>query len=69
MWNKKEMAPRLRIQSIREERALTREQLARRMRTSRRWIWRIETGATKLLVDDLPRFARALSVEIAELVA
>ncbi len=58
-----------RILSVREERGLSREQVAKKLGATRRWVWRIETGATKLLADDLPRFARALGVEVAELVA
>lgn len=44
-------------------------ELAKKMKRPGRWIWRIETGATKLRVDDLPLFARALSCDVAELVA
>ncbi len=58
-----------RIQAIREKQDLSREELAKRLGESRLWIWRIETGETKLLVEDLKRFAKALDVDVAELVA
>ena len=57
-----------RIQAIREEKEMSRECLANKLETTRLQIWRIETGKTKLLADDLPRFARALGVDVAELV-
>jgi len=56
-----------RIRVIREKRDLTREQLAKKLRTNRLRIWRIETGSTRLEADDVPRFARALGVKPAEL--
>ncbi len=58
-----------RIRKTREAKGLTREQLGKALKRERRWVWRIETGATKLRVEDLPRFARALGVEVTELVA
>ncbi len=58
-----------RIQTIREGKGLSREQLATLLGESRLWMWRIETGKTKLLAEDLPRVARALNVDIEELVA
>ncbi len=58
-----------RIQAIREGKGLSREQLAKLLNESRLWVWRIETGKTKLLAEDLPRVALALEVEVEELVA
>jgi transcriptional regulator with XRE-family HTH domain len=58
-----------RIRETRESKGISREQLAKKLKRERRWVWRIETGATKLRAEDLPRFARALGVEVAELVA
>lgn len=58
-----------RIQAIREARDLSRIELAKKLRTNRLRIWRIETGETSLEADEVPRFARALGVDVAELFA
>jgi len=63
------MKPPHRIQEVRERQNLTRSALAKKLRITRLQIWRIETGAVKLTVDELPRFARALGVEPSELLA
>jgi transcriptional regulator with XRE-family HTH domain len=61
--------PGHRIQARRERIGLSRAALARKLKTSRVRIWRIETGKTPIRVDDLREFARALQVDISELVA
>ncbi len=58
-----------RIQTLREGRGWSREELGKRLKKSRLWVWRIETGETKLLAEDLPRFARVFDVGVEELVA
>jgi transcriptional regulator with XRE-family HTH domain len=63
------MSARVRIREARERLGLSGPELSKRLGRERRFVWRIETGATKLRVEDLPRFARALGVEVTELVA
>ncbi|HWU90532.1 MAG TPA: helix-turn-helix transcriptional regulator [Kofleriaceae bacterium] len=57
------------IQSAREGKDLTREQLAQRLNTTRVRVWRVETGKIGLDVSELPRWAEALGVTAAELLA
>lgn len=58
-----------RIQACREALGLSRADLAKRLKTTRLRVWRIETGKTELPSSELPAFARALTVDVAELVA
>jgi transcriptional regulator with XRE-family HTH domain len=62
-------SPGERIQALREESGLSRADLAKKLKASRLWVWRIESGETRLLVEDLPRFARALGVDVKALLA
>lgn len=55
------------IMKLREARGLSRSQLAKLVRSKRLYVWRIETGVTRLLADELPAFARALDVPIDQL--
>ncbi len=63
------MEIRERIAEIRDEKGISRTQLAERLKRTRREVWRIETGRIQLLAEDLPVYARALRVSLVELVA
>jgi transcriptional regulator with XRE-family HTH domain len=56
-----------RMRLIREARNLSRDEVARRLKTTRMRIWRLEKGDTKILADDVPRIARALRTSILAL--
>lgn len=58
-----------RIQARRKELGWSRAKLAERLHTTRMSVWRIEVGKTQIASDDLPKFARALKTNVAELVA
>ena len=58
-----------RLREMRQARGLTLEQLAELVDMTYQTVQRYETGARKLRVDDLPRFAEALDCEPADLVA
>lgn len=58
-----------RIQARRLELGLSRATLAKRLKTTRMTVWRIENGKTQVPSDELPRFARALKLQVSELVA
>jgi transcriptional regulator with XRE-family HTH domain len=58
-----------RIESRREGLGLSRSALAKKLKTTRIRVWRIETGKTKLSLEDAPRWARALRMEVTELLA
>lgn len=58
-----------RIQAVREARGMSRAQLAKKLRTSRVRVWRLETGITPIHADYLPKVAKALDSTVAELVA
>ncbi len=59
----------IRIQERREALGLTRDDLAKRLKTSRLKVWRIETGRTRVTADHLPMYAKALRTTVAELLA
>lgn len=59
----------IRIWERREALKMSRAQLAKRLKTTRMRIWRIEHGTTKVRIEDLPSFARVLKLKITELVA
>ena len=48
---------------------MSRKALAAKLKTTRVRVWRIETGVTPILADDLEKWARALRTTAAELVA
>lgn len=48
---------------------MSRAQLAKKLRTSRVRVWRLETGITPIHADYLPKVAKALDSTVAELVA
>ncbi len=56
-----------RLRELREQREPDRERFAKKMGISPIKLWRLETGRTKLSANDIPRFAKALSVTVAEL--
>jgi len=58
-----------RIQSRREELRLSRAALAARLGTTYLHVWRIETGHTLVSLKKLPKWAKALQMTPAELVA
>lgn len=57
------------IQERREALGLTRAQLAKSVRMKPLRLWRIETGKTQLIADELRPFARALKTTVDELAA
>lgn len=58
-----------RIADRRQELGLTRDQLAKRLNTTRLRVWRIETGKTRLPAEEIRSFARVLKLRVEELVA
>lgn len=58
-----------RIADRRTQLGLTRDQLAKRLKTTRIRVWRIETERTRLPMAELSVWAKALKVTPAELVA
>lgn len=58
----------LSLRSVREERGLSRDQLAERMGVlSGKTIWKYESGQVDARISTVRRFAAALSVDAAEL--
>ena len=57
------------IQTRREDLGLTRSELAKRLKTTKLRLWRIETGKTKVDADELRHFANALKTTVEALVA
>lgn len=46
---------------------MSRATLARRLKTTRMRVWRLENGATAIKADHLPAIARALKTTVAAL--
>ncbi len=57
-----------RIQAVRGERGISQRQLALMTGTSRSYLWKIEIGAADVGIDVLIRIARALDVQVRELI-
>ena len=57
-----------RIRSIRCERGLSQRQLALMTETSRSYLWKIETGTADVGIDVLIGIARALDVQVRDLI-
>lgn len=58
-----------RVQERREALEMTRSELAKKLKISPLKLWRIETGKTRLIADDLPSYAKALKTTIEDLLA
>ncbi|HET9063742.1 MAG TPA: helix-turn-helix transcriptional regulator [Candidatus Binatia bacterium] len=56
-----------RMRKIREARGLSRAEVARRLKTTRMRVWRLENEATAIVADDLPAIARAIKTTVAAL--
>lgn len=57
-----------RIVAERTRRSITQRQLALMTGTSRSYLWKIETGAADVGIDVLIRIAKALDVQVRDLV-
>lgn len=55
-----------RIRIIREEKNISREDLAARMNVSKSYIYRVESGRSGFTLDTLHKFAKALEVNISQ---
>ena len=56
-----------RIEEVREAQKMSRDDLAKKMGTTRMRIWRLENGTTEVSADDVPSFAEALGCSVAAL--
>ena len=56
------------IKSAREERGISQRKLALMTGTSRSYLWKIETGSAGLGIDVLCRIARALDMDVRDLI-
>lgn len=56
-----------RIQEVREQKGISRQDLARRLNTTRMRIWRLENGVTDVSAEDALRIAQELEVSVASL--
>ena len=61
-------SPGSRIVAERTRRSITQRQLALMTGTSRSYLWKIETGAADVGIDVLIRIAKALDVQVRDLV-
>ena len=55
------------MREIREARGLSRAEVARRLKTTRMRVWRLENEANRIPADELPAIARALRTTVAAL--
>jgi transcriptional regulator with XRE-family HTH domain len=55
------------IEDRRTELGMSRAALAKKLRITRRQVWRVETGGIRVLADDVPRIARALATNVTDL--
>jgi transcriptional regulator with XRE-family HTH domain len=58
-----------RIQTVREARRMSREELAKKLGTTRMTVWRVENGKVQVPADELRYWARALKTSVSRLVA
>jgi transcriptional regulator with XRE-family HTH domain len=65
--SKKRTAVYDRIRELREKKEPDRERFAKKLGITPIRLWRLETGRTKLTASEVPKFARALEVTVAEL--
>ncbi len=56
------------IKSAREERGISQRKLALMTGTSRSYLWKIETGSAGIGIDVLCRIARALDMDVRDLI-